>query len=101
MKKPSGKRPAMFYQDGDIRGNEISMNAPRIRIVYPDGLVEWCNLYQHEEIWHPPVQMFNNIPCYIYSRGLKKAKNFKAAIKLINTYDIECGFKPMEFLGEL
>lgn len=94
LKKPTGKRPAMFYQDGDGISDGIIFG-PRIRIVYPNGKIEWCSLSRTL----PLTYMFEREPCYL--EVLNRANNFEDALKIIAKFDEGENFPPMEFLGEL
>lgn len=102
-KKPSGKHPAMFYQEGLAYNNfwERTLSfGPRIRIVYPNGQIEWSTLV---EGYYDDFNKFSfeALPCYLSDNFLTKARNFKDAIRIITEYDNENEFPEMIFIGEL
>lgn len=96
--KPSGKRPAMFYQDG--RDDSSLSWGPRIRIVYPNGKIEWLTLVDDRFDLFNEFS-FKRIPCYLSDNLLTKARNFKDAIRIITKHDNEYKFAEMIFIGEL
>lgn len=97
--KPSGKRPAIFYQDGNGLSDGI-INGPRIRIVYPDGNVEWCSLSSNSMYLGIQRYTFDRVPCYLQEL-VRPPKTFFGALELINESDKEEGFPEMIFIGEL
>jgi hypothetical protein len=104
---PSGTRPAMFYQEAAIKfGSPLlkpdALIADRIRIVYPNGKIEWLSF----EVFNKDgYYAWGKEPCYIGDRecyGVKnKPRTFKQAMDLIAIYDKGYEWEPMEFLGEL
>lgn len=95
--KPSGKRPAMFYQDG-ISDNILF--GPRIRIVYPNGNVKWCSLLQNSVYFGHMRYTFDTVPCYLQERS-RPPKTFREALRIIQESDKEDGFPKMVFIGEM
>ena len=88
--KPSGKYPALYYQEGNdkFRGYE------RIRIIYPDGTSEFRDdvmcLYK-------PGVVEAVKPCW--SNGVKRT--FDAQVRAMHKYDVTQGFPPAVFLGDI
>lgn len=88
-------KPMLFYQDakGEIENYSDSCS-PRIRLVYPDGKIEWCSLdiehFENSVFKYGLALTFSIKPCY----G-DQFKNSKSAIKIINEYDKSQGYKPM------
>ena len=107
MKKPSGKRPALFMQWAETKPNKRNhdadywtSSAQRIRIVYPKGNIEWCSLATSVDPYG--VFIWSVRPCYLIN--LKDAlmpKTFREAMRLIDAFDDASGYKPMEFICEL
>jgi hypothetical protein len=107
MSKPSGKRPAMFMQwagtgiENDDRKSFGVIFGHRIRIVYPDGKIEWMSF---ETLKTTDQYVFNRPPCYIKD-GAYSIPNppttFNEAMCVISDYDRQYGFEPMEFIGEI
>lgn len=93
------KRPSMWYQDG--AGDLYSINyGPRIRIIYPNGKIEWATLYK---TYYGYSHSFNSTPCYINNHYYCDhiPKNQTEAIALMNQYDERMYFHKAEFLGWL
>lgn len=86
-------RPMMFYQDA--WGEDSVDGGPRIRIVYPTGLVEWATLYGDGSI----IYHFDLHPCWYEEFGI--ADSAEQAVDLLTIYDADCGYLSMEFLGYL
>jgi len=82
-------RPMMFYQPGDKNSWD------RIRLVYPDGTMEWYSLINVDLFNYHPIF---TIPCYLINKDIKSAKN---SIKLMHKYDRKRCFPRAEFLGYL
>lgn len=101
MKKLDYSRPMMFYQDAKGLISSYG-NASRVRIIYPNGNVEWISLAFSGENYHNFINdAYNfgtNKPCYL---NMNTFKNARQAIKFINKYDKGYEYQPMEFLGYL
>lgn len=82
--RPSGKYPALFYQEGV---NEFGHCGDRLRIIYPSGRAEYRG---------NPFN-FWAVPCW--SSGLKR--EFFDQIRSMHSYDYARAFGPAIYLGEL
>jgi hypothetical protein len=101
MEKLNYNRPMMFYQDACGLISSYN-NASRVRIVYPDGKVEWASLAFSGEaftIFDYGYTFGKYRPCYLEHRN--RFKNAKEAIEFIHEFDKKEGYQPMEFLGYL
>ena len=87
--------------ENDDRDKFGLITGHRLRLVYPDGKIEWMSF---ETLKVSDVYVFNRPPCYIEENGWK-TKNppntFNQAMCVIADYDRQYGFKPMEFIGEI
>lgn len=94
IKKKTG-RVSMWYQNGKPRS---LIDGPRIRLIYPDGKIEWANL----SIFvgrDNNYQLFTCAPCYLPEWKSRVTK--KEAENIMHKWDKKMRFKRAEFLGWL
>ena len=110
MNLEKSSRPLFFYQNGRRSGDrdriQDLLNGPRIRIVYPNGNIEWATSVDSEYLQSLFSFTDKKPPCYLeeeYLRDFKRKKptNIKEALDLIKFHDKQCGYKSQEFLGYL
>lgn len=82
--RPSGKYPALYYQEGYTA--EGSRCGDRLRIVYPSGRTEY--------FWNPACTW--DIPCWS-----RKSKSFAKQVQAMHEYDVHRTFGPAIYLGEI
>ena len=87
--KPSGKYPALFYQERNSVGEDI------LRIIYPDGRTEWRFSGTQD------FDLFRDGSEIIGCCWAGKCFNFQEQIQAMHLFDIERGNPPAIYLGEL
>lgn len=97
-KNTAKKRPSMWYQDGNEKALNRFIYGPRVRIVYPNGVVEWASL---DKNIRDTDYLFNTKACYIAWLKAILPKNQAEAIKIMNRFDKQSCFPEAEFLGWL
>ena len=106
MNKPkySGKRPTMWYQRAEGKQYDI-LNADRIRIIFPNGKIEWCSLSEFTaerlKVLDQPIHFFSTTPCYLRYYGVEKPTNHQEALTVMRRFDRQEGYPRAQFLGEL
>ncbi len=93
------KYPCMYYQPG-MRADAWALSGPRIRIIYPNGKVEWacCNKLK-DSSFHPMMKhTFSSRACYMDNI---KAHSGERTLALMRQFDRQNSFPPAEYLGEI
>ena len=108
--KPSGKYPALFMQWAGVgienyeRKDFGVIFAHRLRLVYPNGLIEWMSFENITTMGDIDKYLFSKPPCYLKENGWvnpNTPKTFNQAMCIISDYDRNYGYPPMEFIEEI
>lgn len=87
--RPSGKYPALFYQEGG------KYSYARLRIIYPNGSTDWRSEVDHT-YEHLADGSYQTICCWS-GIGL----TFEQQIKRMHEFDLSMNFEPAVYLGEI